>query len=308
VGREGEAADSVRELRKGHPDYPERLGHLASAPDPVFLAGPWDHPGPFVTIVGTRDASPDGCDVARDLARALAERGVAILSGLARGIDAAAHEGALAADGVSGAVLGTPLDVTYPREHAFLQSRLRRSLGLMSEIESGGPTTPNMFAARNRMLAALADAVVVVQGRAGSGALLTAREAHRLGRPLGAIPWDSRDPLAFAPHDLIRDGRATLVATADDVMKLLGRETEGPLPARPRRARGILPRASLETLPPRERALYRALRERPLPLDHLAGTAGLTASELTIALLALELSGLARRLPGGFARLTRRAP
>lgn len=296
VGRE----EAFRRIDRDHEEYPERLEQLRSPPNPLFLAGRWDHPGPFVTIVGTRDASEDGRDVARDLAGSLAGRGVAILSGLARGIDAAAHEGALAAGGVSGAVLGTPLDVTYPRQHALLQQRLRRSLGLMSEIPIGGPTTRNTFAARNRMLAALADVVVVVQGRTGSGALLTAKEAGRLGRTLAAIPWDSRDPLGEAPHDLIRDGRATLVCTAGDVLKLLGRDDPAPSPK---------PRAkqSLETMPPHERALYLALRDRPLPLDRLAEAAGLNASQLTIALLALELSGLARRAPGGMARL-RRSP
>jgi DNA processing protein len=269
----------------------------------VFLAGPWDHPGPFVAIVGTRDASDDGRDVAHDLARALADRGVAILSGLARGIDAAAHEGALAADGVSGAVLGTPLDVTYPREHVSLQDRVRRSLGLMSEIRSGDPTTRNTFAARNRMLAALADVVLVVQGRERSGALLTAREARRLGRPVGAVPWDSRDPLGEAPHGLLRSGTARLVCTAVDVLRLI-HPGEGVAP-RSAQARAIpeLP----GDLQPHERALYRALRERPRPMDELAGVSGLTAAELGVALLALELAGLARRDPGGLARRVRRS-
>jgi DNA processing protein len=269
----------------------------------VFLAGPWDHPGPFVAIVGTRDASDDGRDVAHDLARALADRGVAILSGLARGIDAAAHEGALAADGVSGAVLGTPLDVTYPREHVSLQDRVRRSLGLMSEIRSGDPTTRNTFAARNRMLAALADVVLVVQGRERSGALLTAREARRLGRPVGAVPWDSRDPLAEAPHGLLRSGTASLVCTAVDVLRLI-HPGEGVAP-RSAQARAIP--ELLGDLQPHERALYRALRERPRPMDELAGVSGLTAAELGVALLALELAGLARRDPGGLARRVRRS-
>jgi DNA processing protein len=297
------AADSVRELTKKDAEYPKRLERLRSAPDPVFLAGRWDHPGPFVAIVGTRGASDDGRDVASDLARGLAARGIAILSGMARGIDAAAHEGALAAGGVSGAVLGTPLDVTYPREHASLQSRLRRSLGLMSEIPCGGPTTRNTFAARNRILAALADVVVVVQGRLGSGALLTAKEAHRLGCPVGAVPWDSRDPLGEAPHHLIHSGRATLVRGVDDVMTTIGRGDGGfrPEGESPRRAADPLP-----SLAPLEETLYRVLRERPLPLDRLADMAGLTASELGVALLALELNGLARREPGGLARRARR--
>jgi len=305
LGREAETAEEIREVGEKETGYPERLHALGSAPDPVFLAGRWDHPGPFVAIVGTRDASDDGRDVAHDLARALAKRGVAILSGLARGIDAAAHEGALDADGVSGAVLGTPLDVTYPREHVSLQDRLRRSLGLMSEIRSGDPTTRNTFAARNRMLAALADVVVVVQGRERSGALLTAREARRLGRPVGAVPWDSRDPLGEAPHGLLRSGTARLVCTASDVLKLIHPEEDarGAPRSTGSRARPEL----LETLQPHERALYRALRERPRPMDELAGVSGLSAAQLGVALLSLELQGLARRDPGGLARRARRS-
>ncbi|HXF58706.1 MAG TPA: DNA-processing protein DprA [Candidatus Saccharimonadales bacterium] len=303
MGREAETAGEIRAVGKGEDGYPEGLEQLGSAPDPVFLAGRWDHPGPFVAIVGTRDASDDGRDVARDLARALAQRGVAILSGLARGIDAAAHEGALAADGVSGAVLGTPLDVTYPREHASLHDRLRRSLGLMSEIRSGDPTTRNTFAARNRLLAALSDAVVVVQGRQGSGALLTADAASRLGRPVGAVPWDSRDPLGEAPHRLIREGKARLVCTAEDILDLIasrGEVRSTPREVMSRRSRAI-PKL-LGHLAPHERALYRALRERPRPMDELAQISGLTAAQLGIALVALELHGLATRDPGGSAR------
>jgi len=309
LGREAETAEEIREVGEKETGYPERLHALGSAPDPVFLAGRWDHPGPFVAIVGTRDASDDGRDVAHDLARALAERGVAILSGLARGIDAAAHEGALDADGVSGAVLGTPLDVTYPREHVSLQDRLRRSLGLMSEIRSGDSTTRNTFAARNRILAALADVVVVVQGRERSGALLTAKEARRLGRPVGAVPWDSRDPLGEAPHGLLRSGTARLVCTVSDVLRLI-RPEEDARSARPYAPRSVTSRVHpelLETLQPHERALYRALRDRPRPMDELAGVSGLTAAQLGVALLSLELQGLARRDPGGLARRLRRS-
>jgi len=300
VRREAETSEEIREVCKGKTGYPERLCDLGSAPDPVFLAGRWDHPGPFVAIVGTRDASDDGRDVAHDLARDLAERGVAVLSGLARGIDAAAHEGALAANGVSGAVLGTPLDVTYPREHVSLQDRLRRSLGLMSEIRSGDPTTRNTFAARNRMLAALADVVVVVQGRERSGALLTAEAALRLGRRVGAMPWDSRDPLGAAPHGLLREGKAMLVCSAEDVLGLMGRNADAR--SAPRRSAA----APLPPLEPHEAALYQALRERPRPMDELARISHLTAAELGSALVALELHGLATRDPGGLARRTRR--
>lgn len=297
-----EAERRCRAVRASDAGYPERLRHLAHPPEPLFLAGPWDHAGPHAAIVGSRNATEDGLDVARDLARALAERGVAVVSGLARGIDAAAHGGALQAGGPTGAVLGTSLGETYPRHHADLQMKVARSLGLMSEIPPGDSATKGTFASRNRLLAAIADVVVVVQGREGSGALITARDAARLGRPVGAIPWDSREPLGEAPHGLIRSGAATLVRNADDVMELLG--AGGATRPAARRMSRVAP-INLEDLPPHEAALHRALRERPLPLDHLADAARLSPSELAVALLALELAGLARRMPGGLARRTR---
>ena len=310
--RKFKAGLPVRTLQPGDPGYPRGLCDLASAPKRVYLVGPWDHPGPFVAVVGSRNATQDGWDVARDLARSLALHGFAVVSGLARGIDAAAHEGALDAGGPSGAVLGTSVYDIYPREHASLQLKLAGSLGLMSEIDPGRPATRGTFATRNRLLAAIADVVVVVQGRAGSGSLITADEALGLGRAVGAMPWDPRDPLGEAPHGLIRAGKATLVRNAEDVVELAGRAWNG---ARHDGAvsgsgRGVS-RAALvdaETLPPHEAALYRALRERPLSLDHLAAAAELSAAELTVALLALELNGLAQRAPGGLARRTRRAP
>lgn len=293
----------VRALRPSEEGYPRGLRDLKAPPDPVYLVGPWDHRGPCVAVVGARDATEDGIDVARDLARSLCERGVAVVSGLARGIDAAAHEGALAAGGPSGAVLGTSVEEIYPREHAALQRALAGSLGLMSEIRPGAPATPGTFASRNRLLAAIADVVIVVQGRAGSGSLITAEEALGMGRPVGALPWDSREALGEAPHALIRAGKAMLVQGALDVMELLGM-------AGGNAARSVSRPAAVGTasLAPHEAALYRALRERPLPLDHLAAQARLSASELGQALVALELGGLARRAPGGLARRTRRAP
>ena len=306
MGRVGRCGPGLGVLDKG---YPGCLRHLERPPDRVYLVGPWNHPGPHVAIVGARNATEDGIDVARDLARSLAERGVAVVSGLARGIDAAAHEGALDSGGVSGAVLGTSLDETYPRDHAELQKRVARSLGLMSEIAPGTPATRGTFATRNRILAAIADVVVVVQGRAGSGSLITAEEAKRLGRPLGAIPWDCREPLGEAPHALIRSGAATLVRSADDVLVLLtdiaGRSRVAPMAAA---GRSRVAPLDVENLSPVEAALYRVLRERPLSLDHLAAAAQLSAAELSVALLQLELNGLARRAPGGLARKTRRSP
>ena len=243
--------------------------------------------------------------MARELAAALGERGVAIVSGLAQGIDAAAHQGALQAGGLTGAVLGTPLDKIYPPEHAELQERVARSLGLMSEVPTDRSATRNTFAARNRIVAAMADAVVVVQGRAGSGAMITAKEASRLGRPLAALPWDSRDPLGEAPHELIRAGRATLVRSAHEVLELIG--IDGTRESGVSLGNGEDKRDLIhQNLAPHEAALFKALRERPLPLEQLAASAQLTASEVSIALISLELRSLARRVPGGLAQRTSR--
>jgi DNA processing protein len=316
VGRGGPAPGvGVRDV-----GYPVRLQELKRPPDPVYLVGSWDHPGPCVAIVGARNATEDGIDVARGLAGSLAGRGVAVVSGLARGIDAAAHEGALDSGGVSGAVLGTSLDETYPPEHAVLQEKVARSLGLMSEIAPGIPATRGTFATRNRLLAAIADVVIVVQGREKSGSLITAAEAASLGRPVGAVPWDSREPLGEAPHALIRSGAATLVRNADDVLELIevggdartprsgGRERSGSGATGPaaRSVSRVAPYA-IEALGPADLALYRVLREHPRSLDDLANAAQLTAAQLAVALLQLELNGLARRMPGGLARRTRRA-
>ena len=288
------------EVEEDVPEVARRLRALRRPPKKLSVDGPWDHPGPWVAVVGTRRATDDGRDVAYDLARARVGHGAAILSGLARGIDAAAHRGALDQGGRTGAVLGTPLDTIYPPEHASLQSRVRGSLGLMTELEKGDPVTRGTFATRNRILAALADVVVVVQAPLGSGALLTARAALELGRPVAAIPWDSREAEARGSHELIRAGHARLACDAADVMELI----------RPDTSRSVEPSESKRpdpiSLPPHERALFEALRLRPRSLDDLAERSGLSASQLGAALLALELHGLARREPGGLARRTRR--
>ena len=292
---------------------PAGLSSLAGGPRVVFLAGPWDHPGPLVAIVGSRDASDDGCDVAFDLARSLAEHGVAVVSGLARGIDAAAHRGALEARGKSGAVLGTGLERVYPKEHRALQCALAESLGLLSAILPGSPPTRNTFASRNRILAAISDAVVVVQGRERSGALLTATAAQRLGRPLAALPWDSRDPLGAAPHALIRAGAATLVRGTADVLEMIGVEKRIRQPSEVSgsatgSAATAMPKAAPAAAPKgvapggREEVLWTALRERPESLEQAARRAKLTIAEASAAFVLLEILGRARREPGGAVR------
>jgi DNA processing protein len=288
----------LRALDPGHREYPARLRDLSSPPAPLFLRGPWDHAGSIVAVVGTRNARPEAIELTRWLAGGLAREGVAVVSGLARGIDAAAHRGALEAGGRSGAVLGTPLDEFYPPEHHELQEQLAVSLGLMSEVAPAASTTRGTFATRNRILAALSHAVILVQADVKSGALLTVRAAERLRRPVGAVPWNPTDELAASPNALIREGRAVLIRDARDVLALMG-ETASSLAA-------PVASAAAPAAPPQaavERRVLAELGRRAEPLDVVATRAHLPAAETSAALLALELAGLARREPGGRYRL-----
>jgi DNA processing protein len=293
-----------REVARGYDGYPGRFESLADPPERVFLEGPWDDAGPRVAIVGSRHATGDGQDVAAWIADRLARSGVAILSGLALGIDAAAHRAALEAGGRSGAVLGTPLDRTYPRAHHELQRRLAGSLGILSEHAPGSHATPGTFASRNRLLAALADAVLVVEGRERSGALITADYARRLGRPLGAVPWDPREIAAAAPLRLIREG-ATLVRGPADAFALIPPERRGDLALFEEEPGARLDGNGADRtvgLGPIESRLLAALRRHAEPLDAAAARSGLGPREAGAALVTLEIGGLAAREPGGLVR------
>jgi len=297
-----------RSLRPDDPGYPARLRDLPDPPDPIHLAGPWDHDGPVVAIVGSRGSLADALELTMDLAGDLASQGVAVVSGMALGIDGAAHHGALRTGGRSGAVLGTELGVSYPRAHAALQQSLAASLGLMSEIPAGTHATRGTFASRNRLIAALSHAVILVQGDSQSGALLTVRAAESLGRPVGAIPWDLSEPLAAAPHALIRERRAVLIRDAADALALLGEAPSATLVralAARRDAKRVGGASRAEGGGALESRVLAGLRRRAEPLDVVATRASLPAAETSAALLALELAGLARREPGGRFRRTR---
>ena len=329
------AADQAIRTGEGHPSrltpadpgYPSALRSLPLSPV-VYSVGPWNLGNSPIAIVGSREANGDGRDFAAWLAGDLAARGFAILSGLASGIDAAAHRGALEAGGCTGAVLGTSLDECYPPGHGILQRAVADSLGLLTEVPPGSPPTRVTFARRNRILAALADAVVVVQGDAVSGALLTAKAATRLGRPVGAVPWDPRERMAEAPLALLKEKGATLIRNADDVLAMI--EQAKRRPSRPVRPHG--PKAApaggaaerpaiedsdavrwtaeldasreLEGASPEGRLLG-ALRYLPQPLESAARNAGLGIAEAGAAFVQLEIEGRARREPGGRVRRLR---
>lgn len=259
----------------------------------VFLRGSWISER-TVAIVGSRRATVDGVRVARELAASLAEHGVAVVSGLAQGIDAAAHEGALDAGGKSGAVLGTSIDECFPASHRRLQERLAHSLGLMTEVFPGSPSSPRSFSERNHLLAAISDLTLIVQGDGRSGALITTGAARAMERPVGAVPWDIYEPFGVASHRLLHDGHAVLIRGAEDAMALLGIESE----VEKRTVRRI---PALEG--PESRA-FASIGRVPRAFDEIAAASGLSAAELGAALLKLEILGLARREAGGRVRRT----
>jgi DNA processing protein len=325
------SATAARAVAPEDPQYPHGLDRLPGSRPVVFLRGAWERSGWRVAIVGSRRASPEGSELAYRLAAELAGEGIEILSGLAAGIDAAAHRGALSA-GRTGAVLGTGFDRCYPPENLSLQEAVAGSVGLLTERPPGAPVTPGAFASRNRLLAALSDAVVVVEGHPRSGALITARHARSMFRPVGAVPWSLWSEHGAAPHELLRSGGAVLVRGPSDVLELLpGRgawppaelplgdvpapSSRGASKRRPTASKRGGSRAWVASSSSRaessapasiEARVLGALRESPRSLDEIAAGAGASLQETSAALLLLEIAGTIRREFGGRVRLAPR--
>ena len=204
------------------PHYPVQLAAVPGMPAALFVQGdPSVLARPQVAIVGSRAATAAGCETAFGFAARLAAHGFAITSGLATGIDAAAHRGALAAGGVTIAVCGTGLDRVYPTGHDRLAEEIAAAGALVSEFPTGTPPAPHNFPRRNRLMSGLARGVLVVEAAARSGSLITARLAGEQGREVMAVPGSIHNPLARGCHRLIKDG-AALVETVDDVLSALG--------------------------------------------------------------------------------------
>ena len=280
---------TARTIRRGEAGYPSRLARVPDAPPELRIRGELGAPQARVAIVGARLADPYGLELARELARDLARSGVSVVSGGAQGIDAAAHEGALAAGGHTVAVFGCGLDVTYPAGHEELFERIVASGGaLVSEWEDGREATRWTFPRRNRIVAGMSDAVVVVRAGKKSGALLTAELARAAGTPLFAVPGDVTHPLSAGPIALLRAG-AHLVASAADVLGELGLAGQLEFPAE-----------AMPDLAGPEKAMYAALGGAPRHADELARETGLGAGPALAALLELELSGLCEQRPGHY--------
>jgi DNA processing protein len=292
------AIDTLRVeiLLESDAHYPERLNHLADRPRALFLRGDMSLLESLtVAIVGARHASPYGREAAHVLARDIAAAGVVVVSGVARGIDTAAHVGAFAGRDGGGAstigVLGCGIDVSYPPENAQLIDRIASEGLLVSECLPGEPAFGYNFPKRNRVIAALSSAVIVVEAAEKSGALITSSLALELGRDVFAVPGAIGRPASVGTHALLRDG-AGLVTCADDVLRELG--VHGTLFS----ATASRPVVEPANITAAAHALWQQLREEPAQLDDLAVRAGTTSAEALGALLELELAGHARQLAG----------
>ena len=288
------------------PSYPDLLRGLPDAPPALSMRGAVEllH-GPAVAIVGARNASAHGCVLARRLAQELTAAGMVVVSGLARGIDTAAHEGALAAGGGTVAVIATGLDIAYPPENAALMAEVAAQGTVVSERPPGAVARAKDFPRRNRVIAGLSLGVVVVEAAPASGSLITARLALDYGREVMAVPGSPMDPRHRGTNQLLRDG-AHLIENAADVLAVLGpmaqhRRAPPPRAERiadpgPRPKAGPKPAAGAwATLSDRVLA---ALGPTPLAVDELIRECDAAAPEMQAVLLELELAGHIDRQPG----------
>ena len=277
-------------------DYPRALhqltdagsASLSPAPPVLFVRGELDLlERTTVAIVGTRHASATGLRVADRLARECANAGATVISGLAKGIDGAAHAGALSVSGPTAAVIGTGLDLTYPAEHRTLQRRIGDEGLLVSETPPGQRATRGSFPERNRLIAALASVTVVVEAGHRSGALLTALAAQSLGREVAVVPGPFDAASCQGSNALLRDG-AQVIASVDDLLQLLGAA----------RADATKP-VDLTSLSAAERAVWDQLSAEPLDLDLVLERVGWSADACLAAVTTLELKGLVRASSAG---------
>jgi DNA processing protein len=288
------------------PRYPQPLAAVPGMPPALFVEGePLALSRPQVAIVGSRAATAAGRETAFDFAARLAAHGFAITSGLAAGIDAAAHRGALAAGGVTIAVCGTGLDRVYPAEHRALATAIAESGALVSEFPIGTPPQSQNFPRRNRLMSGLARGVLVIEAASRSGSLITARLAGEQGREVMAVPGSIHNPLARGCHRLIKEG-AALVETVDDVLAALGVSAAADAEQRAPQG-GDDGKFSPGALDSEAEMLLNALGFGPTDLDRLLERTGLPAHSVISKLQLLELEGHVESLAGGrYGRTTRR--
>jgi DNA processing protein len=304
LGRRAHAAihraidGGITPLPWSDPSYPAAL---AAIPDPPFVL--WMRGAaaaleqPAVALVGSRAASAHGLAVAERLGADLAARGIVVVSGLARGVDSAAHRGALTGGGSTVAVLGSGADVIYPPEHAALVREIERTGLVISELAPGTPPLPLFFPLRNRIISGLSRAVVVIEAGERSGSLITARLALDQGREVLAVPGNVLGGRNRGAHALLRDG-AKIVEDADDILEELSLPVNGAAPLYPRNTDGKRVTAPF-TACSNDPVLASLTPGEPADLDAIAERSGVAPGRLLPRLFELELMGLVARAGGG---------
>jgi len=286
--------------------FPILLRRIANPPAALYIDG---DPGclwqPQIAVIGSRNPTPGGLDHARDFAGTLARQGMTITSGLASGIDTAAHLAALDAGALTIAVNGTGLDLVYPRSSTRAAERIRSQGAMISELPLGAPPKPQHFPSRNRIISGLSLAVLVIEAGLNSGTLITARKAAEQGREVFALPGSLNNPMAKGCHRLIREG-ARLVETTADIMQELGPiaaelqmeirhrlEPAGEAPEKPAgRVESLLD-------DPDYLKVWEVLGFDPKPVDAIIDHTGLSAREISSMLLMMELKGMVKKHGNG---------
>lgn len=293
-------ASGCRLLTWDEPAYPHLLRQIYDPPPLLYVRGNVElldrH---SLAIVGARRPTPYGNQMAERLARDLAERGLVIVSGLARGIDSSAHKGALASTrGATIGVLGSGIDVVYPKENKKIFAQMEERGAIITEFPMGTFPAPQNFPIRNRVIAGIGLGVVVVEGAQYSGSLITARLAMEFNREVYGVPGNVTQPTSFGPNQLIKQG-AKLVTGWEDVVEELPTAIRAellPIETTTAEERASLVEASLS---PTERTLYNLLgTDEARHVDELLESSGLSSSEVLASLFELEMKGVVRQLPG----------
>ena len=281
------------------PEYPESLKRIYDPPPYLWVLGtlePRDASG--IAVVGTRSPTPYGLQVAEKMSAGLASLGLPVVSGLARGIDTAAHRAALRAGGRTVAVIGSGLDVIYPPENRGLAQSIIREGAVISECEMGARPDAVNFPRRNRLVSGIALGVLVIETGPEGGAMITAHLALDQGREVFAIPSPVREGVRSGTNTLIREGKALLVECLDDLIAELAPRLAGIIAADAPRPRPVQPDLTLF-----ERRVYDALDETPVHIDDISRRSGLSPSDTLVQLLTLEFKGAVRQMAGKlFAR------
>jgi DNA processing protein len=286
----------IRVMTLTDPMYPKRLRAIHDPPPLLYSTGALhEQDGMAVAIVGGRSATTAGKAITEEIARELAQGGWTIVSGMARGIDAAAHRGALAGQGRTIAVLGCGADQTYPPEHDQLRKQIELHGAVLTELPVGSPPQSHHFPRRNRIISGLSVGVLVAEAAMNSGSLITAKLALEQGRDVFALPGSVKEARCRGSNGLIKAG-ATFIDCAEDMMAELLPQVEPALRPRAMAGEAVLP--LFEGLAPDERRIYETLSHEAQSVDAVIEQTGLSAAQVSATMLALELRGYVRQLPG----------